>query len=174
MKQVAIGIIGAALGAFIPCASYQLSRHECAAYPWMWAFVAGGFLFSSFTVYEWAKTAFGHSVKAFGFVILTEGVLVLCHTEWLSICGLVILALLNATATASNLLRDRTEDVTSETSNAGLVTLSLNALSASPSQRNAGRNATVTRQKRNALRQRRWRQRKRDAAAVTPIDARLM
>jgi hypothetical protein len=163
MKQLVIGIIGAALGAFIPCASYQLSRHECTTYPYLWILVAGGFLFSSFTVYEWAKTAFGHAVKAFGFVILTEGVLVLCHTNWLAVSGLVILVVLNATATASNLLRDKTENVTVETN--GIVTL---GLASQPSQRNA----TLTRQKRNALRQRPWRERKRNAAEannVTPI-----
>lgn len=170
MKQVAIGITGAALGAFIPCASYQLSRHECGTYPWLWILVAGGFLFSSFTVFDWAKTAFGHSVKAFGFVILTEGVLVLCHTEWLSIGGLIILAALNATATASNLLRDRTEDVTSETSG-GITTLGIGGYIQTPEKQPEKR---PKRRKRSSSTERvqRFRERQkaaRENSAVTPI-----
>ena len=171
MKQVAIGIIGAALGAFIPCASYQLSRHECGTYPWLWILVAGGFLFSSFTVFDWAKTAFGHSVKAFGFVILTEGVLVLCHTEWLSIGGLIILAALNATATASNLLRDRTEDVTSETSG-GITTLGIGGYTQTPEKhpekRPKKRNRSNSTERVRAFR---GRQRARN---IAPIEARLI
>ena len=173
MKQVAIATIGAALGAFIPCASYQLSRHECASYPWMWVLVAGGFLFSSFTVFDWAKTAFGHSVKAFGFVILTEGVLVLCHTEWLSIGGLIILAALNATATASNLLRDRTEDATSETIG-GLTTLGLGGYTQQEKRTAKRRDMPRKRRSNSTERVRAFRERQR-AGKVTPIEtARLM
>ena len=170
MKQLAIGIIGAALGAFIPCASYQLSRHECASYPWMWVLVAGGFLFSSFTVFEWARVAFGHSVKAFGFVILTEGVLVLCHTEWLSIGGLIILAALNATATATNLLRDRTEDVTSATSG-GILSLGLGGYQTSEKQ--LEKRPKKRKRSSSTERVRAFRERQR-AGNVTPIETRLM
>jgi hypothetical protein len=64
-------------------------------------------------------------VKAFGFVILTEGLLVFSHTEWLSLGGLATLAALNATGTATNLLRDK--DETPEETTGGFVTLGLDS-----------------------------------------------
>lgn len=141
MKQFFLGLIGAVLGAFIPCASYTLARYECSAYPWLWALVVGGFLFSSFTVYEWAGRAFGHPMKALGFVILTEGVLVLCHTQWLAVAGLVILAGVNAVATAFNMSRFEAEP---ETKGNGITTLGIGGYTPLPLQKTRGRNASST------------------------------
>lgn len=57
------------------------------------------------TVYKWGRIAFGMPVKAVGFCVLLEGVLVASSTPWLSCGALVYLCAINAIATGCNLKR---------------------------------------------------------------------
>ncbi len=98
--------LGAILGGFVPTATFVLSHCELTQQWWTdprSAIVAGGLLYSAKTVLRWGQLAFGDRWKALGFVILTEGVMVLSHTEALALTALAVLAMINATATAVSL-----------------------------------------------------------------------
>lgn len=66
----------------------------------------GGMLFSAPTVYGWARSALGSSVKAAGFCVLLEGVMVTADSlglGWLGYASLGYLIALNAISTATRL-----------------------------------------------------------------------
>jgi len=92
----------------VPVASYQLAHHEVVpgaalyAQPAAWM-VLGALCFSALTVYGWAKMAFGSGVKALGFVVLLEGVLVASQTPWLALGALGYLVAVNGVATGCRL-----------------------------------------------------------------------
>ena len=94
-------LVGIALGAFVPLASYTLvhvdGRRE------VWILVAGGLVYSALTVYKWAERAFTYRMKAIGFVVLLEGVMTFTRVEWLGLAGLAILMGLNAWSAAASL-----------------------------------------------------------------------
>ena len=69
--------------------------------------VAGGLLYSAKTVFAWAKRAFGDPWKAFGFVVLLEGVMVTSQVPVLPLVLLGILVATNGIATACTLSLDR-------------------------------------------------------------------
>lgn len=99
--------MGFLLGGFVPLATFWLSHHELDATP-IYAqlvsyIVLGGLVYSAKTVYAWGKLAFQAPVKALGFVVLLEGVMVLSHTGWLSLMALVYLVCINGIATGCNL-----------------------------------------------------------------------
>lgn len=94
---------GAVLGGFIPIAVYVVAHNETSARPPMWLLVAGGLAFSATTVYGFGRSAFGHPVKAAGFVVLMEGVLVFSDTQFLAWAALALLALINAVSTGVSL-----------------------------------------------------------------------
>lgn len=94
---------GAVLGAFVPGAIYWLAHTEAAARPLLWALVAAGLAFSATTVYEFGRSAFQHTGKAVGFVVLVEGVMVASSTPWLALLALVLLVAINAVSTGCNL-----------------------------------------------------------------------
>jgi hypothetical protein len=93
-------LIGVVLGGFVPMAVFHLVHAEVATYPQLWLLVAGGLLYSSLSVYKWAKQAFRMQVKAIGFVLLLEGTVTFSHTPWLSFAGLAILIGINAISAA--------------------------------------------------------------------------
>lgn len=90
--------VGSLLGGFVPAATWTMTHHE--PHDWRLLIVAGGLLYSAITVYKWGVLAFGMRVKAFGFVALLEGVMVMSATAWLSLTALGILIGINAVATA--------------------------------------------------------------------------
>ena len=101
-------VLGAALGGLVPLASYWLSHFELDRSVDLWAqlpawLVLGGLVYSATTVYGWAKLAFGSGVKAAGFCVLVEGVLLASRTPWLAVLALCYLITINAVATASRL-----------------------------------------------------------------------
>lgn len=100
-------IAGCLIGGFIPTASYTLVHHEAEQSPWMWVLVVAALGYSALTVFDWARIAFKHPVKAIGFVVLIEGVMTFSHTTWLSMAALVMLVGINGAATACNLIADR-------------------------------------------------------------------
>jgi VIT1/CCC1 family predicted Fe2+/Mn2+ transporter len=101
--------MGGILGGFIPIASFVLAHIECPIYPIMWILVAAGMAYSAITVYEWASIAFKYWAKAFGFVVLVEGVAIFAHTPQIFYAALTILVAINAIATAYTLVSDREE-----------------------------------------------------------------
>jgi hypothetical protein len=96
--------LGFLLGGFVPLASFEVAHYEVDPSQALYAqlpvyLVAGGLLFSMVTVYAWAKLAFGAPVKALGFVVLLEGVMVTSHAGWLAVAALGYLVAINGIAT---------------------------------------------------------------------------
>lgn len=128
--------MGALLGAFVPCSTYVVVHcgrlievrddgtvsHSAWSHPGWWL-VAGGLAFSASTVYRWAASAFRPEagqmtwwervytrVKALGFVLLVEGVLLLSPLTALSYVALAVLVVINALGTGAALaLADRAD-----------------------------------------------------------------
>lgn len=100
---------GFLLGGFVPSAVFTLVHYEVAAYPWLWALVVGGLIYSALTVFKWGSVAFSSGPKAFGFVLLIEGTLTFAHTAWLSAGALGFLVAINGLATGINLIANQKE-----------------------------------------------------------------
>ncbi len=103
--------MGFLLGAIVPIATFSIAHYEVnAALPLYLQMpsllVLGGLCFSAKTVFDWAKTAFKHPVKALGFVLLIEGVMTFSTNYYLSIVALVYLIVVNGLATGCNLVLD--------------------------------------------------------------------
>jgi hypothetical protein len=96
LGQRARALLGFAVGAFVPLASYMVVHTEVDKRPLMWFLVAGGLLYSSTSVYTWAVQMFHWRLRALGFVVLLESTLTFCGIRWLGLAGLAILMLLNA------------------------------------------------------------------------------
>ncbi len=89
----------AAFGAAIlPAASFTVAHWETDERPWMWALVAAALAFSAPTLAEWATVWSGSRVKAWGFTILLEGVMIASHVPALYLAGLAILVAINGTS----------------------------------------------------------------------------
>jgi hypothetical protein len=94
----------------VPLATYVIAHYEATAPGALtltssgpWALVAGGLAYSAKTVFDWASLAFANAVKATGFVVLLEGVMVTSATTWLGVAALAYLISINAVATACKL-----------------------------------------------------------------------
>ena len=81
---------------FLPIASFVLAHYESKENPLLWILVVAALSFSAPTLVLWAKKWCGGMVKAVGFAVLLEGVMVFSHTQYLSFGGLVILVVINA------------------------------------------------------------------------------
>lgn len=97
-------LVGFMLGGFVPVATF-VTAHSGSWTALSVALVVGGLLYSARTVYSWGVLAFAERVKALGFVMLLEGVLVTSQTAWLARAALAYLVLINGTATACQLSR---------------------------------------------------------------------
>lgn len=99
-------LLGATLGSFVPVATWVLAHREINPALPLWKqfgslLVAGGLAYSATNVFSWGRLAFRSPVKAAGFVVLLEGVLVGSSTHWLSLAALAVLAGINAIATGA-------------------------------------------------------------------------
>ena len=88
-------VLGFMLGGFIPVATYIVVHYEVAVSPALWVLVVGGLLYSAITVFKWSKQAFNMTAKAYGFVVLLEGVVTFASSHTLALCGLAILVAIN-------------------------------------------------------------------------------
>jgi VIT1/CCC1 family predicted Fe2+/Mn2+ transporter len=100
--------LGFLLGGFVPLASFLVAHFELTAITPLYTqkalyLVLGGLAYSAKTVWQWGTVAFHNAFKAFGFVVLLEGVMVTSHILWLSIAALVYLMAINGIATGCNL-----------------------------------------------------------------------
>lgn len=104
--------LGFILGGFVPLASFTVAHHEIpvfeAAYWAPIAMVLGGLIYSAITVHQWGVKAFESKLKAFGFVMLIEGVMTMSQTNWLSIAALILLVSINGISTGTKLALKRT------------------------------------------------------------------
>ena len=75
----------------------------------LWLLVAGGLTYSAMTVFNWAKIAFRHPLKALGFVVLLEGAMTFVPDPWIGLPSLGLLVLINGLATGTNLVNDSRE-----------------------------------------------------------------
>ena len=71
--------------------------------------VTGGSIFSGLSVFGWCQVIFGHRLKALGFTVLLEGVMLLSTTMWLSVCALLLLVTVNSVFAAVALTRDNVQ-----------------------------------------------------------------
>jgi hypothetical protein len=114
-RNLAATIVGLAWGAFVPVGVYCVAHSDLRAdmAPWLrWAFLAlalGGLVYSASTVYSWTERAVRSRVKAAGFVVLVEGIMLLSQVQLLAYAALAILIAINAIATGCNLSADRKE-----------------------------------------------------------------
>lgn len=69
--------------------------------------VLGGLVYSSITVYQWKLVAVRNKWKAFGFVLLTEGVMTFINIPWLCYAALFQLVIINWVANTYNLTVDK-------------------------------------------------------------------
>jgi VIT1/CCC1 family predicted Fe2+/Mn2+ transporter len=102
---------GFLIGGFIPLATFLVAHFEVKATSPLWeqmptALVLGGLFFSAKTVFDWARLAFKHPVKALGFVLLMEGVMTFSQNFALSVAALAYLIVINGIATGCNLVLD--------------------------------------------------------------------
>jgi hypothetical protein len=102
-------VLGFALGGFIPVATYVVSHYENPGWDVGALIVGGGLLFSARTVFLWSRMAFGGVIKALGFVVLLEGVMVTSETRWLALAALGYLVCINGVATACALALGKSE-----------------------------------------------------------------
>jgi hypothetical protein len=150
--------LGSVLGAFVPVASYELVHVETVTSPWMWALVAGALLFSGLSVYRWAAAAFASGLKGLGFVVLCEGSMVASHCQWLSLCALGLLIVVNVASASCALQIGQGDESTPVTpSPASSVTVNVQALQ---------QNVTTSQPKTAAERARDYRARKRHASRL--------
>lgn len=102
--------IGFIFGGFVPLATYTVAHHavntavsvltQLNAY-----IVLGGLIYSALTVFAWGRMAFSSAPKAFGFVLLIEGVMTFVQIPWLSLAALGLLVGINGIATGCTLSR---------------------------------------------------------------------
>lgn len=107
-----VALVMGLFAGYVPLAIYEIAHHDMDPTLWkrtiLWTIVAGGLIFSAKTVYDWGKQMFCLPVKAGGFVILLEGVMISSSIlpvgiQWLAVIALVILMFVNAISTAYNL-----------------------------------------------------------------------
>ncbi len=104
-KNRRAAIWGFAVGGWAPIASYYIAHTEIKGdyYQPLSLLVLGALLFSVITVFEWCKAAVNSAIKAAGFVVLLEGVMVFSKIEWLGVSALALLILTNGIQSACNL-----------------------------------------------------------------------
>lgn len=108
--------VGGVVGGWIPYVSIRYS-HELGAFDWRdwhWVAVLGALVFSAITVFEWMSACFENTLKAVGFTVVTETVMICSHDPWLHWPALAILILINATNSAYLISREETGEVEPE------------------------------------------------------------
>jgi hypothetical protein len=108
-------LLGATPG-FVPVGVYWVGHHELTSWaPWICPkamIVYAGLLFSVLTVYGWSTDMFGSKIKALGFTVLIEGIMMTAAAGWLNLIALGYLVAINAIANGCRLaLRDSTAGV---------------------------------------------------------------
>jgi hypothetical protein len=112
-------IMGFLLGGIVPVATYLEAHCDLdAAVPLHLQIatylVFGGLAFSAKTVFDWARMAFQSPLKATGFVVLLEGVMITSNVPVLPLVLLVVLVGINGVATGCILSLSRTKTLASE------------------------------------------------------------
>jgi hypothetical protein len=105
-------LLGAILGGVAPLISYVVAHYELNTDSPLYTqpgtlLVLGCLLFSASTVYAWGKLAFKSGPKALGYVVLTEGALIIARTHWLGLVALALLIGINSVATGCTLALNR-------------------------------------------------------------------
>jgi hypothetical protein len=98
-KPIPIGMI---FGGFVPAATWILMRESITSLHI--GVVAGGAIFSSITVFEWARAVFRNVIRALAFAILIESTMLFAQTAAISIMALILLIVINSTSSAVHLL----------------------------------------------------------------------
>lgn len=96
-KRLGKQTIAAIAAGFLPVASYVIARIEAPMDPKLYGLVVASLAFSAPQLAQWAQSWCGHTIKAWGFAVLLEGVMILSGVPALALTGLGILVLINAT-----------------------------------------------------------------------------
>lgn len=96
-KRLGKQAIAALAAGFLPVASFVVARFEAPADPKLYLLVGASLAFSAPQLAEWARTWCGHWIKAWGFAVLLEGVMIMSGGQPLALTGLAILVLINST-----------------------------------------------------------------------------
>lgn len=96
---------GLVFGGWAPLASYIIAHIELQGnyQNYKSAMLVGALLFSAPTVYQWFKEVFNSAVKAFGLVVLLEGVMCFSSTVWLGLSALLLLMVINGIQSGCNM-----------------------------------------------------------------------
>ena len=106
-QSPAIFLGGAVLGGAVPAISFEIVHFELKPeFSMLYVVAAACLIYSSCSVFDWAKRAFKHSVKAGAWVVLMELAMVFSHSFWVTVPILAILVTINAIAAGSNLAND--------------------------------------------------------------------
>lgn len=95
-KRLGKQTIAAVAAGFLPVASFVVARFEAPTNPTLYCLVGASLAFSAPQLAEWARTWCGHWVKALGFAVLLEGVMIFSSVWPLALTGLAILVLINS------------------------------------------------------------------------------
>ncbi len=111
-RKNALGsVLGALAGGLVPVASYYVAHTEMDLHndPFsvFTAIVIGCLVYSASSVFQFGVQAFHSRWKAFGFVVLTEGILVFSAQTWLALTCLAYLVVINAVNSAVNISRKK-------------------------------------------------------------------
>lgn len=87
--------IGFLFGAAIPAGVFRTVHWDLHTNQLLWLVVIGGLAVSAKTVYEWSVEAFRCRVKAIGFVLVLETMMVMTPSVWLGCSFLALLILVN-------------------------------------------------------------------------------
>jgi hypothetical protein len=103
-------VIGATAG-LVPVGVYEVGHYELTSWSPIECpkalIVYAGLLFSALTVMGWSTNMFGSKVKAMGFTLLLEGIMMTSNAAWLTAIALMYLVLINSVANGCRLaLRD--------------------------------------------------------------------
>ena len=99
-------LIGATAG-LVPVGVYEVGHYELTSWSPLECpkavIVYAGLLFSALTVLDWSANMFGSRVKALGFTLLLEGIMMASSAAWLTAIALTYLVLINAAANGCRL-----------------------------------------------------------------------
>jgi len=97
-------LIATCAAGFLPLASYWIMHYEILTATSIdllvilkILLVLAALVYSAPTLAAWANNWTGNKYKSWGFTILLEGVMIGSNTQWLALCALGILTLVNAT-----------------------------------------------------------------------------
>lgn len=96
--QTIRAFLAALAAGFLPAAAYFIAHGEVQDSPGMWVLVVASLIYSAPTLAAWVTEWTGSKIKAWGFTVLLEGVMIYSITPFLAPIGLMFLMGINCAA----------------------------------------------------------------------------